>query len=380
MKPQKTTLLLTLCTLLCANVFVIAQNSSAFVAKADNSNITTSKTLLDTSALNGNANMIMLVTHNKNHNGAQGINVDHPLGFRFQSMKWYLITQDLASFTPETYYNVFIPGDDAYSWVHTSDSNNIVNNYTIINDGRINNNPNAVVLVSNVLANYNDYVNGVFYNISQSKWCIYNQGGSGESMEKGIDFNIVVPKGGTGYEKMVHTADGNNTSNHFTYLNHADLNNNPDAIVFITQVWNPNGIVTGVYNNHNVGVEYGSNNYWRIYNEDLDNMPLGASFNVFIFKNNSIGIDEIKLTGEDFRVYPNPSEAGSVFTLEMDRNMGGDVNVEIYSLDGKMLFSTSFKKASSVYRQKVDTQLPRGSYVMRIDNNGKAGVQKLIIQ
>jgi len=267
-------------------VFASAQNSTAFVHKATGSTIISSKSILDTAALNGNSTLKLMVTHNYNPGGGPGAAVDKVLGFRFQSLKWYIIHQDNSAFNTNTYYNVFVPGDDAYTWIHTTSATNISGNYTIIDDGRINNNPNAKVFITNNLANYNNKVNGVFYSTSLNKWCIYNQAGGNDDMDENLDFNIIVPKANTGFVSLLHTVDGNNTSNQWTYLNHPDLNNNPDAIVFVTQVWNPGGTQSGVYNNHNVGMQYKNNNKWCIYNEDGANMPMGASFNVIVFKNN----------------------------------------------------------------------------------------------
>ena len=53
-----------------------------------------------------------------------------------------------------------------------------------------------------------------------------------------------------------------------------------DAIVMVTQNWNPPGLA-GVYNNAPIGVQYQSG-LWLIFNEDFSNMPIGASFNVLV--------------------------------------------------------------------------------------------------
>ena len=357
-----------------------AQVTSAYVHHANQLNITTSQSVLDTIALNGNGNLNMLVTHNYNPNGATGTYVDEKLGLRYQSQKWRIFNQDLSAFIDNTFYNVLIPGPDIYSWKHTSSNSNITQNYTIIDDGRINNNPNAMVFVFDQLANYNKEVIGVFYSTGNSKWCIYNQEGSNVDMEAALDFSIVVPKPNADYKAIIHTADGNNTSNHFTYLNHADLNNNPDAIIFVTQVWNPGG-GSGVYNNHNVGVQYRNNNKWVVYNEDLANMPLGASFNVLIFKNNSIGVEEVELTNQNIKVFPNPTTAGTNVNLELDAMINGAVNVDIYSLTGQLVHSELLEKTTDTQLFALSTHgLLPGLYVVKIENEGKQGVQKLIIE
>lgn len=377
MKSVKITLLL-VATVLFASLGM-AQNASAYIHKAEAGNIVSSKTILDTNGLNGNSVLKLLVTHNYNPGGGAGLNVNKPIGFRFQSLKWYIITQDNSAFTPNTYFNVFIPDGDVYAWAHTSSNANNSSNYTEIDDGRINNNPNAKVFIANNLANYNNNVNGVFYRTSSSKWCIFNQDHS-NSMEENLEFNIIVPKANTGFKSMLHTADGNNTSNHFTYLNHPDLNGNPEAIIFLTQVWNPGGTQSGVYNNHNVGVEYNSNNKWRIINEDLANMPLGASFNVIVFKNNTIGINEISISKNHVKLFPNPAKAGNHVIVELDDFISGFVKMEIYSLSGERVAIQEFEKSEARQQVILETKhLVRGMYILKVVNNGKAGAQKLII-
>ena len=362
-------------------IWVSAQNSTAFVHKATGSTITSAKSILDTAALNGNSTLKLMVTHSYNPGGGTGAAVDKVLGFRFQSLKWYITHQDNSAFNANTFYNVFVPGDDAYSWSHTTTATNISGNYTIIDDGRINNNPNAKVFITNNLANYNNKVNGVFYSTSLNKWCIYNQAGGNDDMDENLDFNIIVPKANTGFVSLLHTVDGNNTSNQWTYLNHPDLNNNPDAIVFVTQVWNPGGTQSGVYNNHNVGVQYKNNNKWCIYNEDGANMPLGASFNVIVFKNNSIGIDEVSLNNENVRIFPNPAAWGNITSVALDQNVTGQVNMEVYSISGQLMLTSQFQKSQAEQIVSLNTaSLVPGMYVLKVESKGKVGAQRLIIQ
>lgn len=357
-----------------------AQTSSAFIHKATPNSITSSKTVVDTSVLNGNSNLNFMVTHNANPEGGMGILVDKKLGLRFQSLKWYIFHQDLTSFIANTYFNVFVPGNDVDTWTHTTSASNLVNNYTVIDDGRLNNNPAKKFHVFDQLGNYNQEVFGVFYSTSQNKWCIYNQDNS-EDMEENLVFNIIVPKANNGFEEAIHTANGNNTSNHFTFINHPDANNNPDAIIFITQVWNPGGTLSGVYNNHNVGVEYANNGYWRIYNEDLANIPLGASFNMIIFKNNSIGLDESKLAVNSVRIVPNPVTSGGTFTLVLDDALDGDVTLEIYDLTGKLMMHKQVTKTAAKQTETFFADnLKPGMYLLNVSNNGKQGTQKLIVQ
>jgi hypothetical protein len=73
---------------------------------------------------------------------------------------------------------------------------------------------------------------------------------------------------------FVHTASA--PSNHVTVIDHPSTNDNPNAIVMVTQRWE------GVYNPNPVGVFYAGGR-WRIFNENvLADMPVGAQFNIFV--------------------------------------------------------------------------------------------------
>ncbi len=85
-----------------------------------------------------------------------------------------------------------------------------------------------------------------------------------------------------GESVFVHRATSQNTSANSTYLDHPLTNGNPDAVLSVTQNWNPGG-GAGTYNAHPFGVWYdGSAEKWAIANEDRAAMPGGAAFNVVV--------------------------------------------------------------------------------------------------
>jgi hypothetical protein len=381
MKSQRITKLL-FCLATGATLALNAQTSSAYVHTATASTIYTSKTMLDTVVLNGNANLVLLATHNYNPVGQPAKYVDKSVGFRFQSMKWYIYTNDVSGFVENSSYNIFIPGTDAYAWTHTSTAQNITSNYTEINDGRINNNPNAKVFVVDQLGNYNPNRIAVFYRTSTNRWCIYNQGGLAQSMPENQVFNVIVPKGNTGYSHVIHTADGTNTNGHISYLDHPDANDNPDAIVFVTQVWNPGGTASGVYNDHHVGVYYSSGlDKWTIYNEDLEAMPLGSSFNVMVFKNSVIGTEEFAIATNQVRLQPNPALPGNGVDVVLGNQLSGTIEISVYDLTGKLVLAQKVEKTGANQTLSLPTEsLGSGMYILKVANNGKANAQKLIIQ
>jgi hypothetical protein len=83
--------------------------------------------------------------------------------------------------------------------------------------------------------------------------------------------------------RFVHTATAANTSGNHTYIDHPLTNNNPNAIVLVTQNYNPGG-GSGTYNDHPIGVWYSNSaQKWSIFNQDnTSSMPDGADFNVIV--------------------------------------------------------------------------------------------------
>ncbi|MBI2766380.1 MAG: hypothetical protein HYX53_10790 [Chloroflexi bacterium] len=72
---------------------------------------------------------------------------------------------------------------------------------------------------------------------------------------------------------FVHTASA--PTGQSTVIDNPATNNNPTAIVIVTQRWE------GVYNPHPVGVWYSAGK-WLIFNEDVAAMPVNAQFNVLV--------------------------------------------------------------------------------------------------
>jgi len=164
-------------------------------------------------------------------------------------------------------------------FVHQAVSTNISRNWTVITNPLTDGNPNAILLVTPVwggryppavLSIYNHPI-GVWY--TGTKWAIFNQDLAAMSFY--ADFNVQVLNACPSV--FVHRA---NTSSNITTIDHPLANNNPNALLFVTQNWNPGG-GGGVYNNHRIGVYYNGNR-WTIFNQDSVAMPAGASFNVAI--------------------------------------------------------------------------------------------------
>jgi hypothetical protein len=92
---------------------------------------------------------------------------------------------------------------------------------------------------------------------------------------------VVRPLSGMCDYALVQVATSANTLGYMTYIDYPPLNGHPTARLFVTQLWNPPGHLTGVYNDHPIGVWYDANQgKWTIFNEDFAAMPNQAGFSV----------------------------------------------------------------------------------------------------
>ncbi len=170
------------------------------------------------------------------------------------------------------------------SFVHRATGGNSRGDYTYISDPNINGDADAIVLVAPTPdrgsaggATY-DHNIGVWYEgADEKKWAIFNQDLA--AVPAGATFKVVVPPAS---ESFVHRATPGNTVGDSTYLDDLLTNGRPDAVLSVTQNWNPGG-GSGVYNDHPVGLLYDEDvGKWAIYNRDGAPIPNGAAFNVAV--------------------------------------------------------------------------------------------------
>ncbi len=167
---------------------------------------------------------------------------------------------------------------------HTAMDENSRGDYTYLSDPSINGNPNAVVLVTSSAdrasagsATY-DHNIGVWFEPRARRWAIFNQDRT--AVPARTTFEVVVPRKSDGF---THRSGLVNTVANSTYLDDPLTNGEPDAIVAVTQNWNPGGSGGGVYNDRPIGVRYDEDvDKWAIYNRDGGSMPDGAAFNVAV--------------------------------------------------------------------------------------------------
>lgn len=169
------------------------------------------------------------------------------------------------------------PASNLQAFTHTANSGNINNQLTTLDNALTNGIPTKIVVVTPVLGLRNSAALGVYY--FGSKWMIFTQNTS--NIQASEIFNVVVADPGA--NAFVHqTSAANLRTGYSSTLDHASINNNPDARVFATPVWEK----STDYNDHPIGAVY-INNRWEIANLDKVNLPLGLKFHVIVSTDNA---------------------------------------------------------------------------------------------
>ena len=99
-------------------------------------------------------------------------------------------------------------------------------------------------------------------------------------MQPNTAFNTLVTNPDTSV--FVHKSTAANSAGDYTTIDYPLTNGNPNAIILVTPNLDPGGLSVK-YHDHPIGAYYSTTaSKWRIFNQDIAPMQIGASFNVFI--------------------------------------------------------------------------------------------------
>jgi hypothetical protein len=255
-------------------------NSHAFVHTAVAGNSGDNYSWIDHPLLNGNPTVAVFVTHAVNPGGAPLVTNPHHLGVFYVDglARWAVFNQDGADMPLGAGFHVCLPGNGSVL-LHVATLANIpdTNDHaTTISHPDLDGNAGARFLVTPSWEGsgsgvYDDHSIGAWYD--GTHWNVFNQDFA--AMPLGAAFNVYVPPPG---DLIVHTADVSNIVDEVTFIDHPDLNDDPDAVPVVTQLYNRPGL-PGVYNAEAISVAYQpATGLWMIANADGTNMPEGASF------------------------------------------------------------------------------------------------------
>ncbi len=241
--------------------FLSAQTAFKYTATA--ANIVNNWTVIDNPATNSNPNVLLQVTSDY---GASGPYHDKSVGVWYTNGKWTIFNQDRTPMTVNAKFNVMVINASDNAFIHTSTTG--TGHITVINNPKLNNNPNARFLVTQNWGGngpYNSNPIGVYY--TGSNWAIYNQNRA--VMPLNAKFNIVI-------NDAIFVVDVNAPQGNYFFFDNPSTTNQPNALLFATQYW------TGVYNTNEVGVWY-SGNKWSVYNQSRNALPQGSKFMVWSY-------------------------------------------------------------------------------------------------
>jgi hypothetical protein len=155
-------------------------------------------TTLDAPELNGKPDALVFVTHNWNPGGVGGTYFDHAVGVYYQSGRWYVRNQDLATMPAGVDFNIVIASlgsTNAFRAVLDS----VAAPALRLDHPQLDDNPCAAPLVTRnaaTSANVNDVSYGVRYvdgiGSAAGHWWIVAEGAGGPSFPAGSGFNVMV--------------------------------------------------------------------------------------------------------------------------------------------------------------------------------------------
>lgn len=147
---------------------------------------------------------------------------------------------------------------------------------------------------------------------------------------------------------FLHTATASNIEANSTFLDRPDLNNNPRAIITVTQRW------TSTYNNHPIGVLYNASaGKWAVFNQDKALMPMGAKFNIVYGEGFIHVANGSNTTGSTTRISSQPDSTAILFET-LNYNQGRSTGVSNTNNTGLLYNKTGW----AVFNQNKKNPVP----------------------
>ena len=272
------------------NVFIPPQDGTLNVHESNALNDSGPETLISDPQLNDNPSAVVFVQHVYDvgapaaGQAPQGFPSNYytrtvAVAYDAGAQQWAIRNEDGSSFPPsKTFYVLQASADESF-FTQTVTAGNAAFGYaTQLDSPLLNGNPDAQILITQNFGTgvANNHRVGVAYYYPTQRWYIFNQDVG--AMPLGAMFNVLVIPPKTGY--LLQTATLANTTLNATAIDNPVLNNNPDALIYVSHNWNPPESDNEIYNDHPLGVQYIAS-AWNVVNVDGAPMPLNATFNVY---------------------------------------------------------------------------------------------------
>jgi SH3 domain-containing protein len=151
--------------------------------------------LFDHSLLNGQPNALAIITMLNIATAAPVVTSPIGVWYEGSSQHWGGFFEDASTFQTGWGFNVGV-FDSTLGFLHTTSAANINSNWSYLDNPLVNNNPNAIIVVSHsynpggVGGTYHNHEVGVWYDTSVGRWAIFNQDLT--AMAAGVAFNVAV--------------------------------------------------------------------------------------------------------------------------------------------------------------------------------------------
>ncbi|MCX6287563.1 MAG: T9SS type A sorting domain-containing protein [Bacteroidetes bacterium] len=179
--------------------------------------------------------------------------------------------------------SVYLQAQPSYfgpNYIHANSDANCFGDYTVLNTSLIGNTVTDKIIFTHVWGlsdntheKYMLHSNGLWY--TGSDWSIYDE--TRVAMDTNFAYNVLNCKqNGTAF---THTVTTGNSVLNWSVIDNSALNNNPNAVFFITKTWD-----NGVYDTAHVGVWYDQSlSKWTVYNENSGGiLELNSTYNIFV--------------------------------------------------------------------------------------------------
>jgi len=179
------------------NVWIPKNANESFVQQATTANISGSGTAINNPLVNNNPSVVLLVTQNWNPGGNGGVFDPHPIGVTYDNGSWVVFNEDGAVMPPQASFNIHVLSASNSTFVQTASDANMQNGATVIDNGQIDHDPHAIILVTQVW-NPNGNSNGVYNShpvgvaFDGKHWEIINEDQT--PIPQGASFNVVIVK------------------------------------------------------------------------------------------------------------------------------------------------------------------------------------------
>jgi len=272
--------------------------TSHFVWTATASNSSGDSTYINNYATNNRPGDILFITPNYNQGGECGCVYDHfPVGVWYNpsAAKWAIFNENGSAIPAGASFNVLVvpAANSPKVFVQTATAANSGGDSTFLDNIDTNGRPQTRVLVTPVFnpggtgGTSNNHPVGVWYDNSSGRWAIFNEDQA--DMTAGASFNVMLgnkPSGGGA--SAIQVATTANTSANSTFISNPMTTGNPNAVVFETPNFNPNG-VGGTFDWPSTGIWWSTSSGFgggqaAIFNQDGSAMPRTAAFNLIIFQ------------------------------------------------------------------------------------------------